>query len=33
MDSVPEHEFFECKYKASAVIKALGGKDEDFSSR
>jgi anthranilate synthase component 1 len=33
MDSVPENEYFECKHKASAVINALGGKDEDFSSR
>lgn len=33
MDSIPENEYFECKYKASAVINALGGKDEDFSSR
>jgi len=33
IDSIPEHEYFECKYKASAVINALGGKDEDFSSR
>jgi len=33
MDSVPEKEYFECKHKSGAIIKALGGKDEDFSSR
>lgn len=33
IDSVPALEYFETKQKASAVIKALGGKDEDFSSR
>ena len=33
IDSIPEREYFECKYKARSVIKALGGKDEDFSAR
>jgi len=33
IDSIPTNEYFECKHKASAIINALGGKDEDFSSR
>ena len=32
MDSIPENEHSECKQKASAIINALGGKDEDFNS-
>jgi len=32
IDSKPEKEYFECKHKASAIIEALGGKDEDFSN-
>jgi len=32
LDSIPEKEYFECKQKAKALISALGGKNEDFSS-
>lgn len=32
MDSNPEHEYFECRHKVSALINALGGKDENFNS-
>jgi len=32
LDSIPEKEHFECKYKASALIKSLGGSDENFSN-
>jgi len=32
LDSIPEKEYFECKHKASALIKSLGGSDENFSN-
>jgi len=32
IDSVPSNEYYECKNKAKALIKALGGNDENFSN-
>jgi len=32
IDSIPEYEYFECKHKAQALLKALGGKDENFDN-